>query len=355
MAQGTDVEAGMPGAPVTARDDEAGVDAGRPKARAGLWPGVALAGAAALVALGVQQLLPTVSPLLVAIVLGVVFANLRPVHASLEPGLRFASKRVLRIGVVLFGFQLALDDIVGLGAAMLLVVVAVVAIGIGGGLLMGRALGLRPVQSLLIACGFSICGAAAVAAVEGAVDADDEDVASAVGLVVLYGTLMIGVVPLLLGALNLPAHEQGLIAGASIHEVAQVVAAGGIIGGGALTVAVVVKLARVLMLAPVILTIGLVRRRSGGRASGARPPLVPLFVLGFLAAAVVRTVAYLDPALLDGIKALQTVCLSAAMFALGCGVRFTLLRRVGARPVVLGALGSALVLAVSTGGVLLVA
>jgi uncharacterized integral membrane protein (TIGR00698 family) len=291
----------------------------------------------------------------VAIVLGVLFANLSPVHASLEPGLRFASKRVLRVGVVLLGFQLALDDIVGLGWAMLIVVVAVVAIGIGGGLIIGRVLGLRPVQSLLIACGFSICGAAAVAAVEGAVDADEEDVASAVGLVVLYGTLMIGVVPLLLGAMRLPAHEQGLVAGASIHEVAQVVAAGGVIGGGALTVAVVVKLARVLMLAPVILAIGLVRRRGGEPTRGSRPPLVPLFVVGFVGAAVIRTVGHLDPIFLRGVGALQTVCLAAAMFALGCGVRLTLMRRMGARPVVLGALGSALVLAVSTAGVLLVA
>lgn len=328
----------------------------RPAAAAGgsIWPGIGLSLLAAGLAAGVQRLVPALSPLLVAILLGALVGNLRPLPAVVEPGMRVSSKRLLRVGIVLLGLQLSLRDILGLGWGMILVVVAIVAGGILGTLAIGRALGIPPVQRLLIACGFSICGAAAVAALESATDAEDDDVASAIGLVVLYGTLMIGLAPLLLGALPLTERQQGLVAGGAIHEVAQVVAAGGIIGGTALTVAVIVKLARVLMLAPVIVAIG-VRDRRAGKPTGARPPLVPLFVAGFLGACLLKTFVTLPAAALDAGRLLQVLLLSAAMFALGTGVRADVLRRVGGRPVVLGALSTGLVFVISLGGVLLVA
>jgi uncharacterized integral membrane protein (TIGR00698 family) len=319
-----------------------------------VWPGLLLALAAAGAALLVSQVLPTVSPLLVAILLGVGLTNVWTIPGSCTPGLNLAGRRLLRLGIVVLGLQLALGDIYALGWGIILVVLLIVGLGIGGTLVMGAWLGVPPMQRLLIGCGFSICGAAAVAAVDGTVEANDEDVASAIGLVVVFGTAMIGVVPAALGVLSLTERQQGLIAGGSIHEVAQVVATGGILGGSALAAAVVVKLARVLMLAPVITVIGLARRRAGAPVAGKRPPLLPLFVAGFLAAALARTFLPLSPELLSGGKALQTVLLSAAMFALGCGVRIRLLRNVGGRPVVLGALSTVWVFAIATTGVLLV-
>lgn len=319
-----------------------------------IWPGLGLALAAAGVALLVQRVLPMVSPLLVAIVLGVVLTNLWTVPEILAPGMRVAAKRLLRLGIVVLGLQLALGDILALGPGMIVVVILIVGLGIGGTLTIGKALGVPPMQRLLIACGFSICGAAAVAAVEGAVDAEEEDVATAIGLVVVFGTFMIGVAPPVLGLLDLTYRQKGLIAGGSIHEVAQVVAVGGIIGGGALTAAVVVKLARVLMLAPVIMVIGLARRRGATPLEGKRPPLVPLFVAGFLATALARTLLPLGPQVLEVGKLAQTVLLSAAMFALGCGVRMSMLKKVGGRPVILGALSTLWIFAVAATGVLLI-
>ena len=316
------------------------------------WPGIGLALGAAGLALMGQQVLPTVSPLLIAIVLGMVVTNLWSIPESFAPGMKVAAQRFLRLGIVVLGLQLALGDILALGPRMILVVLLIVGLGIGGTLAIGRALGVPPMQRLLIACGFSICGAAAVAAVDGAVDAGEEDTASAIGMVVVFGTAMIGIAPAVLGLLDLTNRQEGLIAGGAIHEVAQVVATGGIIGGGALATAVVVKLARVLMLAPVILTIGLVRRRSAGPLEGKRPPLVPLFIVGFLAAALARTFLPLGPQLLEGGKVLQTVLLSAAMFALGCGVRVSVLKKLGGRPVVLGAVSTVLVFLVAMTGVL---
>jgi len=321
-------------------------------ARPSPWPGVGLALGAACVALVGQQLLPAVSPLLVAIVLGMALTNLWSIPTTFAPGMKIAAQRFLRLGIVVLGLQLALGDILALGPRMIVVVLLIVSLGIGGTLVVGRALGVPPMQRLLIACGFSICGAAAVAAVDGAVEAGEEDTASAIGLVVVFGTAMIGIAPGVLGLLHLTNHQEGLIAGGAIHEVAQVVAAGGIIGGGALATAVVVKLARVLMLAPVILVIGLVRRRGATPVEGKRPPLVPLFVVGFLAAALARTFLPLGPHLLDASTLLQTVLLSAAMFALGCGVRVSVLKKLGGRPVVLGAISTALVFLIATTGVL---
>lgn len=317
------------------------------------WPGLLLATAVAVLAYGVNRLLPAVSPLLLTIILGALVANVVSLPAVLSPGLAVASKRVLRLGVVLLGLQLSLQQILGLGISTLAIVVAVVAGGIGGTLLLGRLVRVPPAQRLLIACGFSICGAAAVAAVDSTIDADEEDVACAIGLVVLYGTLMIGVTPVLVHLLGLGDDPAGRLIGGSIHEVAQVVAAGGIVSGTALSVAIVVKLARVLMLGPVILVITARRRATAAPTAGRRPALVPLFVLGFAAAVLVRSVVPLPPAVLTGATTVQTILLGAAMFALGTGVRLELMRRVGLRPIVLGALSTVWVAAIATVGVLL--
>lgn len=322
-------------------------------ARTRVWPGLTLCFGVALLAYGVQWLFPAVSPLLVAIIAGAFLTNLRPLPERYDPGVKVAAKRVLRLGVVLLGLQLSLQQILGLGLRGLAIVVAVVAGGIAGTLLIGRLLKVPGTQRLLIACGFSICGAAAVAAVDSAVEADEEDTACAVGLVVLYGTLMIGVAPLLVAVFGLTEEQGGMAIGAMVHEVAQVVAAGGIVGGSALAVATVVKLARVLMLGPVVLAITAYRRAHSDTTTGTRPPLVPLFVAGFFAAVLVRSAVPLPDVVLAGGKAVQTILLAAAMFALGTGVRLEMLRRVGSRPILLGLLSTVLVATIALGGVLL--
>lgn len=324
--------------------------------QASLVPGLVLATAAAALALVIARLIPGMSPLLVAILLGAVAVNAGWIPYAAWPGLAVASKRLLRLGVALLGTQLVLTDILDLGAGMLIVIVAIVAIGIGATLVMGKWLGIGFTQRLLIACGFSICGAAAVAAVVGVVDADERETATAVGLVVIFGTVMIPVVPALTAVLGLTEEQGGLWAGGSIHEVAQVVAAGGAMGSAALAAAVVVKLGRVLMLGPVLVVIGWQRRRSAEvRATGAkRPPLVPLFVIGFVALAAVRTTGVLPESVVDGAKFGETALLTIAMFALGCGVRIASLRKVGVRPLVLAAASTVAVGATALVGVLLV-
>ncbi len=333
-------------------------------AAARVLPGLAVGAGISAVALGVSQWLPSLSPLLLAIVAGAALANAGWLSPRLEPGLAVASRRLLRLGVALLGLQLALSDVLELGWGVIGVVVAVVVLGITGAMAVGRLLGLSRSQTLLIAGGFSICGAAAAAAVDGVIESEDDELVTSVALVVLFGTAMIPLLPLLAGWIGLGPARAGIWAGASIHEVAQVVAASGVIGGGALALGVVVKLGRVLMLAPVLAVISL-RERLRSRAeagapidgaaigSGRRPPLVPLFVVGFVALMAARTSGLVPPAALSLAKPAETALLTMAMFALGTGVRVVSLRRVGPRPFVLAAVTTAWVATVSLGGILL--
>lgn len=317
-------------------------------------PGLLLCLTGGAVALGLNQLVPTVSALLIAIVLGTIIGNIWHVPASMRPGVAIAGKRILRVGIILLGLQLVLGDLLELGLGMVAVAAIVVTLGLVGTVLIGRAMGVPAQQGILIACGFSICGAAAVAACDGVVDANEEDVATAIALVVLFGTIMIPLVPVLVTVLNFDPETGGLWAGASVHEVAQVVAAAGIIGGGALKGAVIVKLTRVLMLAPVMAVLGITqRRRTSDDVTVQRPPLVPLFVVGFLAMVGVASLEILPESVHGVAKIVQTACLSVAMFALGLGVRIKSLIKVGPKPLILGAASTVLIAGVGLAGVTL--
>ncbi|MGC5162526.1 YeiH family protein [Rhodococcus sp. DT1] len=328
-------------------------------------PGLLVGAAGAAVALAAAGLFPGASPLLIAIVLGVVVANIGPHLAVLEPGLTLASKHLLRIGVALLGLQLSISDVAGLGWGAMGVAAAVVAAGIGGALLFGKWLGVGWTERMLIACGFSICGAAAAAAVDGVIDARKRELVTTVALVVVFGTAMIPLLPAMSGALGLDSTEAGMWAGAAVHEVAQVVAAGTALdataagaaaAGGALAVAVTVKLARVALLAPVVAVVGAVARHSGNaRRDGRTPPLVPAFLVAFLVLVAVRATGLIGPQALDVAHWVQVALLTIAMFALGTGVRRDIIRGLGWRPLVLAAAATVWVAAIALAGVLVIA
>ncbi|MBD7994571.1 putative sulfate exporter family transporter [Arthrobacter sp. Sa2CUA1] len=316
-------------------------------------PGLSVTVAGAGAAWFIAQLIPGISPLLIAILVGALWRNLIRVPRRLSPGIAFSSKKLLRAGIVLLGLQLSLSSILGLGPGVLLVVAASVGITFGVTLIAGRLMGISLTQRLLVASGVSICGAAAVAATENATDAKEEETATAIGLVVLFGTLMIPAVPFLGSLLGLDAESTGMWIGASTHEVAQVVAAGSAVGGGALAVAVTVKLARVLTLAPMVAGISLYMRKTGAVADGKRPPIVPLFIVGFLAAVLLRSSGIVPDPLLTAGQILQTILLAAAMFALGLGLDLKGLIKVGGRPVLLGFGATLVILGVALAGTLL--
>lgn len=372
-----------------------------------LLPGLAVAAVATAVAWPISMLAPVLSPLLVAIVLGILLGNLVPnLPEAFMPGLNFAAKPLLRLGIVALGAQVVLGDILDLGWLVLVLAAVIVAAGILSALALAGPLKVDRPLAVLIGSGFGICGAAAVAGVESTLKSKKEDVAAAIGLVVLFGTLMIAIVPGLSTAMGLSPETAGMWGGAATHEVAQVVAIGGIIGPAALEIAVLVKLARVIMLAPTVAVFSYAVRRSEDKAlantgteaaagtkpaagtaatsaragsaagsaaasgsepaagsvssttkqapaQGKRPPIVPLFVVGFLIMAALRTFGLLPEFAVTGLSRIQTVCLAMAMFALGRGVQWRSLKNLGARPIALAALVTIIVALIALGGALL--
>ncbi|MDG4865916.1 putative sulfate exporter family transporter, partial [Streptomyces sp. T-3] len=315
---------------------------------------------------GVHAALPAVPTLTAAVVLGIAAAHLPGVHPLVRgrgrAGLSLAGKRLMRAGIVLLGLKLSLGDVVGLGWATILMVLGVVLATFFGTQWLGRRLGLPGDQPLLVATGYSICGASAIGAVSGVLGKGEKDeqhagdVAASVALVTLCGTLAIAVLPLLQHMLGLDGLQFGRWVGASVHDVGQVVATAQSAGPTALTEAVMVKLIRVAMLAPLVAAVALnCRRRKGGAvpADGRRPALVPLFVVGFLAAVALRSTGLLSAGALDAADFAQQLLLAAALFGLGSAVHLPTLARSGARMALLG-LGAWIVVAsASYAGVLL--
>ncbi len=324
-------------------------------------PGLLVCALAAAAAWAVHWLAPAVPLLTAAVVLGILVGQLpvaRPaVTGALAPGLSLSAKRLMRIGVVLLGLKLSLADIAGLGWAAILSTVAVVLISFAGTFAIGRLLRLPGHQPLLIATGFSICGASAIGAMSGVVKPKDEEAATPVALVTLCGTLAIFVLPLLWHPLGLDAVQFGHWVGAGVHDVGQVVATAQLAGAAALSVAVVVKLTRVLMLAPMVAIASVVERRRHveGDPAAKRPPIVPLFVAGFLLAVLIRTFLPLPAAVTDGADTVQTVLLAMALFGLGTAVRLRSLIGTGWRALVTGLASWALIAALALGAVWLTA
>lgn len=321
-----------------------------------LAPGLGLVACGVAGAWLLNGLLPQVSTLMFALVLGAVVANCGLTMDRFMPGVRVAGKRLLRAGIVLLGLRLSVSDIAGLGWDLLVVVVLSVAVTFFATLWVAARLGLTRARGLLIATGVSICGASAVAAMSAVTDADEEDVMSTIALITLCGSAAIFALPVLAAPLGLSAEAYGAWAGASVHEVAQVVAAASVVGAAAIAPAVVVKLTRVVLLAPLVAGVLLWRRRSASvEPTGSRPPLVPLFIVGFLAAVCLRSTGLLPPAVLSVAELAQTALLAAGMFGLGASVRLRQLLRASGPSLATGLAASVVIAAVSLAGVLVVA
>lgn len=294
--------------------------------------------AAAAVATATGLAFPLASPLLVALVIGVVVTNTRLADRPAMQGQDRLTKLLLRWGVVLLGLKLPLDAVAGIGPGGVAVIVVTVLATYFGTLALGRRLGLEPRFVTLLAAGFSICGAAAIAAVSDTVRARQRDVGLAVALVTVFGSLMIALIPWAGHVLGLDDAQTAVWAGASIHEVAQVVAAGSVLGGGAVALATTVKLGRVAMLAPMSILVARRGETSGPRAT----PLLPWFVVGFMVAVGVRSTGLLPEGAIVVSGIVTNVLLAAGMFGLGLGIRGRELWPVPMRALLLATLSTAI-------------
>ena len=331
-------------------------------------PGLALSAIIALVAFAVEALIKNltpvvVSPLVVAVVIGALLANLGVIPESCNDGLRFAARSLLRLGIVLLGLQLSFAQVRELGTPGLLLVVVVVTITFFGTQWLGKKMGLSHGLSLLVATGFSICGASAIVAMRPVSDADDDDMAYAIALVTICGTLAIFLLPAFAELIGFTGARFGSWVGASVHDVAQTVATAASGDQQAQNAAIIVKLTRVMLLAPLVAGVSFARRRKlaawrtvGENATALAtklPPMVPLFVVGFLVAISLNSFSEIPQTALSNIKWIEKSLLASALVGLGAGVDARKLRSIGARPLVLGLVSWLLVATLSAIGVAL--
>ena len=285
----------------------------------------------------------SLSPMIIGIVLGMLYANsLRNnLPETWVPGIQFCSKRILRVGIILYGFRLTFQDILNVGAAGIIIDAIVVVTTILGGVLIGRLMKMDRDIALLTSIGSGICGAAAVLGAESTIQTKPYKTAVAVATVVIFGTLSMFLYPIAYrsGILEMTPQEVGIYAGATLHEVAHAVGAGNARGPDVANVAIIVKMIRVMLLVPVLLVLGwwvarrAARSAEGGAAKG--KVAIPWFAVGFLAVIGFNSFDLLPMPVVDAINYIDTFLLTMAMAALGAETSIDKFKKAGAKPFIL--------------------
>lgn len=289
-------------------------------------------------------------PLVLAILFGMLVRTARGDDPDLEPGVRFVAKPVLEVAVFLLGATMDVPRLFASGPALALGIAGLVVVALGIGYTIGRLAGLPHKLAVLVACGNAICGNSAIAAVAPVIDAERQDVAASIALTAVLGVLVVLGLPLLIFPLHYTNYQYGVLAGLTVYAVPQVLAAAFAVSPLSGQVATAVKLARVLMLGPVVVAFSFMGARSmHPRADGKKaPPPVPLFVIGFIVLATLRSVHIIPDAAADAAKVIAGWLTIAAMAALGLSVDIRTVRQVGPRVVVAvaGSLTALIVLAI---------
>jgi uncharacterized membrane protein YadS len=295
------------------------VSSSKPAALAGCIPGIVLVAVITASAYGLRNLpfVSSLSPMITAIFLGMVFANIVGFSSSAEAGVAIAGKKLLRLAVAMLGLQLTFAQLAGIGITGLALAAVVVVSTLLFTVWTGRLLGVDRKLSLLLGAGTAICGASAIAGANAVTRAKDEDVSYAVACITLFGTIAMFLYPFLNILLGNDPQSYGLWVGLTVHEVAQVVGAG--------------------------------ERNSGGRP--AMTQVVPFFIVGFVVLVILNSAGYVPEQVRAPIVAVTPALLTAAMAALGLGTSFAKLKQRGFRPLLLSFLASVYI---ATAGLLLV-
>jgi uncharacterized integral membrane protein (TIGR00698 family) len=308
------------------------------KSIARLAPGLALCGAITLAAVGLQALeehwagRPYLEALVIAILLGTAVRTAWTPGSRWMPGIGFSAKTLLEVAVMLLGASISVQAIAEAGLDLVLGIALVVAVAISASYGLCRLLGLPYRMAVLVACGNSICGNSAIAAVAPVIGARPEDVASSIAFTAILGVIVVLSLPLLVPLLGLSATQYGVLAGLTVYAVPQVLAATLPVGMLSTQIGTLVKLVRVLMLGPVVVVLSLL----AGRQAGAKPRFslnrfVPWFIIGFVGREALRSLGLIPDAALSAIVPTAKVLTILSMAALGLGVDLKALGRVGGR------------------------
>jgi len=303
-----------------------------------------IAGLAPVAALGL-------SPLVIGIVMGIFYANTlhNQTPEAWQSGITFSGKKILRFAIVFYGFRITFQEILEVGMDGFLVSLIMLTSTLIMGTWLGTKLfGMDKDTSILTASGASVCGAAAVLATEPVLKAEDYKTAVAVSMVVLFGTISMFLYPVLYttiiqnatGFLHMTPGEFGIYVGGTIHEVAQVVAVPASIPGAPKEMAdaaIIVKMTRVIMIAPMLIILGLYlaweSKKSGGESAGKMKLVIPWFAVYFILVAGFNSLHLVPQNIVDLINEIDTFLLTMAMTALGMGTVFAKFKGLGLAPV----------------------
>ena len=321
-----------------------------------LAPGLSLTVAVGLASLAIaaaQERIvghAVIEGLVVAILLGMVVRTFWSPPERVDAGVSFAAKDVLEVAIVLLGASIDLPLLLRAGPSLAMGIVLLVLLGISFSYGIGRTIGLPHKLAVLVACGSSICGNSAIAAVAPVIRAEKEHVASAIAFTAILGVVVVVGLPLLIAPLSLSNYQYGVLAGLTVYAVPQVLAAAFPVSVLSGQVGTLVKLVRVLMLGPVVLFFALKHRNDADAPArdATRFELtryVPWFIVGFLLLAVLRSAGVISPSIAGTMKTASTWLTVAAMAGLGLGVDLKTLGKIG-RPVMMTVTASLVVLVV---------
>ncbi|KAB0266452.1 YeiH family protein [Microvirga brassicacearum] len=318
-----------------------------------LAPGIALCAVLSALAVGLQMLeehwtgKPYLEALVIAILLGTVLRTAWTPGEHFAHGIGFSARTLLEVAVMLLGASISFQAVMQAGPALLVGIAAVVAVAICASYGLCRFVGLPKRMAVLVACGNSICGNSAIAAVAPVIGAKPEDIASSIAFTAILGVIVVLGLPLLVPMLGLSEIQYGVLAGLTVYAVPQVLAATLPVGLVSTQIGTLVKLVRVLMLGPVVLGLSLAVGRSSRGLSLSR--LVPWFIVGFLLLAALRSAGLIPDMILGAILPIATALTIISMAALGLGVDLKVLARVGGRVTLAVTLSLIVLIAISLG------
>ncbi len=329
-----------------------------------ILPGLFLAIGVAVVTRLLHKLIPgqllskAISDVLLAVLLGLFIRNTIGVSASFEEGIKFALERVLRLGIILLGLRLSLQDVAATGGAAILLVFACIAVALSTAFIIGRLFRIPPRLTALIGVGTAICGNTAIVATAPAIGAKEEEVSFAVAVITLFGLIAVIIYPIIGQTLGLSNTAFGLWAGTAVNDTSQVVAVGAAHSPAALNVATIVKLMRNTIMAPLIILIGLLlnNKKISGEDWPSTVPregiLIPWFVIGFLTMSLIRTFGIsvgilpqdinhpgalpVASSILKAFDEMAKFAILTALAAVGLGTQLKVVLKIGLKPFTLG-------------------
>jgi uncharacterized integral membrane protein (TIGR00698 family) len=304
-------------------------------------PGLLLTSGLALLAYSLKKIpsLSFLSALILAILLGILVKNTIGTPKIFQPGITFTLKRILRLAIILLGLQLSLPQVIAVGPLGLGIVIFTLVSTFIFTCWFGRQLGVNNKLTKLIAAGTSICGASAVVATNSVVESQDEDVAYAVAIVTVFGTISMLLYPLLPAFLNLNSQEFGIWCGVSIHEVAQVVAAAFQDGQTSGEIATIAKLSRVIFLAPIVLILGFLSTGISKKSQQVKLSNLPIpwFVFGFIVLIILNSFNIFPSSVKGMVIEGNRFLLTIAMAGMGLQTNIKKIKETGVKPLYLGA------------------